>query len=50
MSLALRAQWNATLASVPQFQTSIDQSAHRIAVLRGVAPSMLRGTACAVPR
>jgi multidrug efflux system outer membrane protein len=38
-----RAQWNATLASVPQFQTSIDQSAHRIAVLCGVAPSALRG-------
>ena len=38
-----RAQWNATLASVPQFQSSIDQSAHRIAVLCGVSPSTLRG-------
>lgn len=37
-----RAQWNSTLASVPQFESSIDQTIHRIAVLCGVAPSDLR--------
>ena len=37
-----RAQWNATLATVPQFQNSIDEAIHRIAVLCGVAPSTLR--------
>ena len=39
-----RAQWNSTLASVPQFESSIDQSIHRIAVLCGQAPSALRST------
>jgi multidrug efflux system outer membrane protein len=39
-----RAQWNSTLASVPQFESSIDQSIHRIAVLCGQAPSELRST------
>lgn len=37
-----RAQWNSTLATVPQFQTTIDQAIHRVAVLCGVAPSSLR--------
>jgi outer membrane protein, multidrug efflux system len=37
-----RAQWNATLATVPQFQSSIEQSAHRIAVLCGTAPSSMK--------
>ncbi len=37
-----RAQWNSTLATIPQFQISIDQSIHRIAVLCGTAPSTLR--------
>lgn len=37
-----KAQWNATRASVPQLQASIDGSAHRIAVLCGQAPSALR--------
>ncbi|MDB6140141.1 MAG: NodT family efflux system outer rane lipoprotein [Verrucomicrobiaceae bacterium] len=37
-----RAQWNSTLATIPQFQANIDQAAHRVAVLCGVAPSTLR--------
>lgn len=37
-----RAQWNSTLASVPQLESSIDQTIHRIAVLCGVAPSEMR--------
>ena len=36
------AQWNSTLATVPQFQVGIDQAINRIAVLCGVAPSSLR--------
>lgn len=37
-----RAQWNTTLATVPQFHANIDQATHRIAVLCGMAPSELR--------
>jgi len=37
-----KAQWNATRATVPQFQIDIDKSAHRIAVLCGAAPSEFR--------
>ena len=37
-----KAQWNSTLATVPQFQTAMDQASHRVAVLCGVAPSELR--------
>ena len=37
-----RALWNATLATIPQLQTTIDQTIHRIAVLSGSAPSSLR--------
>ncbi len=37
-----RALWNSTLATIPQLQTSIDQTIHRIAVLCGVAPSTLK--------
>ncbi len=37
-----RAQWNTTLATVPQFHANIDQASHRIAVLCGMAPSQLR--------
>ena len=47
-----RALWNSTLASIPQLQSSIDQSIHRIAVLCGSAPSVLRpklGIAKALP-
>jgi multidrug efflux system outer membrane protein len=36
------AQWNGTLSTLPQFETTIDQTIHRIAVLCGVAPSDLR--------
>lgn len=38
------AQWNATRATVPQYQIDIDKSAHRIAVLCGAAPSEYRET------
>ncbi len=37
-----RAQWNTTLATVPQFHANIDHASHRIAVLCGVPPSQLR--------
>ncbi|MEQ1838764.1 MAG: efflux transporter outer membrane subunit [Verrucomicrobiales bacterium] len=39
-----KAQWNATRATVPQYQIDIDKSAHRIAVLCGAAPSEFRDT------
>ncbi|MBP6600957.1 MAG: efflux transporter outer membrane subunit [Verrucomicrobiales bacterium] len=39
-----RAQWNATRASIPQFQIDIDKSIHRVAVLCGTAPSTLRAS------
>ena len=37
-----RAQWNNTLATMPQLQTGIAQSIHRLAVLCGIPPSVLR--------
>lgn len=37
-----RAQWNSTLASIPQFESIIDQGIHRVAVLCGKAPSDMR--------
>ena len=36
------AQWNSTLATMPQLQNGVDQAIHRIGVLCGVAPSELR--------
>lgn len=37
-----RALWNSTLATIPQLQSTIEQTIHRVAVLCGSTPSAMR--------